>query len=79
MFWQKDGVDVTFNKSLSKSPDNSIVIKNFSSSHIGNWMVTAHNNVGKLARGQIVLGVKQEEPPMKVYHCQNHQNCLSKS
>ena len=66
MFWQKDGVDVTFNESLSKLSDNSIVIKNFSSSHSGNWMVTAHNNVGKLARGQIVLEVKQEEPPMKV-------------
>ena len=66
MFWQKDGVDVTFNLSLSEGPDNSIVIKNFSSHHIGSWMVTAHNNVGKLARRQIVLGVKQEIPPLKV-------------
>ena len=66
MFWQKDGVDLTFNQSLSKLPDHSIVIKNFSSSHIGNWMVTAHNNVGKLIRRQIILEVKQEELPLKV-------------
>ena len=66
VFWQKDGVDLTFNQSLSKLPDHSIVIKNFSSSHIGNWMVTAHNNVGKLIRRQIILEVKQEELPLKV-------------
>ena len=59
-------MDLTFNESLSKLPDNSIVIKNFSSSQTGNWMVTAHNNVGKLARRQIVLEVKQDDPPIKV-------------
>ena len=51
---------MSFDDRVTKLRNNSVFIQSFQPSDAGSWIVTAFNNIGRIARGQITL--KIEEP-----------------